>query len=706
MKRINFEKIHLSYFLSCGEKVEHTFKNGVNLIYGQNNDSEGHTNGVGKTTIFYDSVVYALFGKTSKNITKNEVVHNIGNKHKCFVQLEFSIVDNSSTTKYKIIRSINPSKFILFQDGENISQSQSSATQEYLDKIIGTKFEVFKNSLMLQVNNTTSFLSFKKVEREKFINGIFDVEFIRDMDSLVRKDYNDLDKEVYKLKGEIESFNVLVQTKKANIKSKKENFNKLKIQYKNELEEFAEKQHSIKKQLSAIKCSSVENVSNQIKELEADIESKATTYNNNLVEINDKHNISLKNISDKSVNVIDELQQKSLLKRETFLREHQSKAQETLLEINNKDNEKVNLSKEYKSLKNDIKELEESKVCPTCKRAYDDLEAKTKKIESMSNRLLSIKKKGGSLSKALEVLNKQKDDFDSLESSKIKELEDEFHNKRSTILTKTEVKKTELEKKHSLNRSELEVEYKQLKTNLSEKLTSLKQELSKLNEASNRKNLLEQELKITINSEKKVSANLDTLMVEYKNEDLKSDLLKTLTDKRFKIKEVNKNKRSISQLEALKFILSDKGIRPFLLSKFVNVFNTKLNFYLERIQAPCTIEFDNEFGAKILNKNNKEISYESLSGGERKRVDVAIAFTFQDMLKLQNNIYFNLAIYDEIFDTSIDSVGIECIKDIIANVVGNDPNLNVYIITHRKDLDFESANEIFVEKNGGKSCIL
>jgi hypothetical protein len=39
---------------------------------------------------------------------------------------------------------------------------------------------------------------------------------------------------------------------------------------------------------------------------------------------------------------------------------------------------------------------------------------------------------------------------------------------------------------------------------------------------------------------------------------------------------------------------------------------------------------------------------------ERRRIDIAILFMFQDMLRMQTGVSFNLNMYDELLDSAVD----------------------------------------------------
>lgn len=71
------------------------------------------------------------------------------------------------------------------------------------------------------------------------------------------------------------------------------------------------------------------------------------------------------------------------------------------------------------------------------------------------------------------------------------------------------------------------------------------------------------------------------------------------------------------------------------------------------------------------------------------------------MLKLQTNVYYNVQFYDELLDTSLDSVGVENVVKILNDFVENN-SYAIYVISHRKECTKLANGEIvFLEKENG-----
>ena len=111
---INFKYVRWKNFLSTGNNFTEIQldKNSTTLIIGEN--------GAGKSTIL-DALCFGLFGKPFRNISKMQMVNSINNSS-TVVEVEFKI----GTVEYKILRSIKPNKFEIYQK-VHVEHTQDSA---------------------------------------------------------------------------------------------------------------------------------------------------------------------------------------------------------------------------------------------------------------------------------------------------------------------------------------------------------------------------------------------------------------------------------------------------------------------------------------------------------------------------------------------------------------------------------------------------
>ena len=189
MKYVNFNKVVIKNFLSVGdEPVCVDFNKGLNIITGNNKDKVDRRNGVGKSTIA-DAVYFAIFGSTLREIKKEHIVNNITQRG-CEVHLDFSVNSYGSNTNYKIVRKLTPTKCHLYEDGIDKTRDSIQNTTEYICKLLNTTPDIFQNCVIMTINNATPFMAKKKIEKRKFIEGIFNLQVFSNMLASARSEYN------------------------------------------------------------------------------------------------------------------------------------------------------------------------------------------------------------------------------------------------------------------------------------------------------------------------------------------------------------------------------------------------------------------------------------------------------------------------------------------------------------------------------------
>lgn len=160
--------------------------------------------------------------------------------------------------------------------------------------------------------------------------------------------------------------------------------------------------------------------------------------------------------------------------------------------------------------------------------------------------------------------------------------------------------------------------------------------------------------------------------------------------------------QKIEIIESAKFITSEEGVKSFIVKKILEVLNLRLAFYLKKLESNSMVKFNEFFEETITNERGVECSYFNFSGAERKAIDLAMLFTFQDIRRAQANVWLNLSMFDELLDSSLDEKGIELVLDILRERVDKYQEA-IYIISHRKEsMKYCTNGEIiFLEKKNG-----
>tara|TARA_Y100000310_G_scaffold231798_1_gene234495 strand:- start:2061 stop:3881 length:1821 start_codon:yes stop_codon:yes gene_type:complete len=179
--------------------------------------------------------------------------------------------------------------------------------------------------------------------------------------------------------------------------------------------------------------------------------------------------------------------------------------------------------------------------------------------------------------------------------------------------------------------------------------------------------------------------------------------IKELNNKlKIKTKEVNELEQTSNNihldleiLQIVKYILSEEGVKSFIVKKILDILNKRLLYYLQKMDANCICRFNEYFEEEIVNEKNEECSYFNFSGAERKNIDLAILFTFIDMRRLQGDVAYNLLMFDELLDSSLDEKGVELVLNIIKERIDNHKE-SIYVISHRKESVKAATGDVIV----------
>lgn len=169
---------------------------------------------------------------------------------------------------------------------------------------------------------------------------------------------------------------------------------------------------------------------------------------------------------------------------------------------------------------------------------------------------------------------------------------------------------------------------------------------------------------------------------------------------------VDKLNNDLNILETVKFVISEEGIKSFIVKKILKVLNARLAYYLQKLEANCLCQFNEFFDEEIIDEKAEPKSYFSFSGGERKRIDLACLFAFADIRRLQGDVNFSTVFYDELIDSSLDDKGVQLTLKILRERF-NENNESCYIITHRgPEVTTKAEHTIHVAKRNGISTLL
>ena len=189
------------------------------------------------------------------------------------------------------------------------------------------------------------------------------------------------------------------------------------------------------------------------------------------------------------------------------------------------------------------------------------------------------------------------------------------------------------------------------------------------------------------------------------NNELKSKIFTLNSSTNDLQQKVDKLNNELNILETVKFVISEEGIKSFIVKKILKVLNSRLAFYLKKLEANCLCQFNEFFDEEIIDESSQPKSYFNFSGGERKRIDLACLFAFADIRRLQGDVNFSTVFYDELLDSSLDDKGVSLTLKVLRERF-NENHESCYIITHRgPEVTTKAEHTIHITKRNGISTI-
>ena len=218
-------------------------------------------------------------------------------------------------------------------------------------------------------------------------------------------------------------------------------------------------------------------------------------------------------------------------------------------------------------------------------------------------------------------------------------------------------------------------------------------------------------LERTIKDEERVLMNIesDLMMYESKKKSLEADALRIkgeVADYEQQQSKLCEQKADTEQRLSVmtKFeTIAKRDFRGYLLQDIIVYINNRAKNYCKCIFGTELIDFSLDGNNISITYNGK--SYESLSGGERQKLDIIIQFSLRDMLCAYTGFHTNIIVLDEIFD-NLDELGSNMVIELISKHLSDIDG--IFIISHHaKELNLPYDREMTIVKNeNGVSYLL
>lgn len=638
---IKFEELDIEGFRSIDRISLNLSDQGIVIVKGINNYEDlASSNGSGKSSVF-EAIIYALFEETSSG---DRDIENRILGQGCSVVLKFSI----DGVSYKIIRQSKKGKgtVVLYRNDEDISARNKSDTNKLIISILGINKAIFLDSIFLSQNAVTNLPSLSPTARKERLEILTNTDnainnfktFLKEKQTMYESKHVDCQLEINKINGKEESLQQQKDKLQAQI-----NDIKIQIEERNKLGNIED----LDKQIQEYNIE-INNINNQIPELDNQIE----MISKNINELKNEQKV----YEEKRVNKDQEVQNQrdkcnDLQKEITRV--------ENVISYNNMDIDRIN--KEIEKIKN-------SDTCPTCGRKYDNvneehiqkvIEDKNKEIKEFENKNIEnnnyIKDLQLELDKEIEVGKNLKKEFENLNS--LYNDKNEQVSEQQTNLINTNNQKTQL-------------------------LNSIQNIQVQIDAINKQKDDI---LKIEIPNSKQYEDMVQDIDTQLNN------LNKLKEDKNNELNELD------NYINAIKHCIQlvTKDFRTFLLKNSLSYLNKILKDYSSQL-------FSNESDLIYISENDNKLdimlgnaTYESLSGGEKTRVNIALLLAQKSLANMIGNISCNIIILDEILGYC-DALAENNVINLITKEL--ESLETIYMISH-KEIPIGYDTELIVEKN-------
>ncbi len=402
---------------------------------------------------------------------------------------------------------------------------------------------------------------------------------------------------------------------------------------------------------------------------------------------------SMNNIIKDKIRVLKE-EIKTLDLKKQSLKDKVQMQKDFIEELENRGNANINANKEK------IANLDSEVVIYIAENAKteEQIFAYTKEQEEVigtGDKLVKLNNLKGKISQKVSTITKEHKFFteNTVCPTCTQTIEEEFRLNR---ITDAQNKAKELQKGFQ----ELEETIK-LEQERERQFAVLSKEITKLNHEISQNNT-----RISLNQRqiRDLESEIQTITEQLKNRSAEHEKLKGFDDGLNKTFEELSNKKELVNYHDFAYsLLKDSGVKSKIIKKYLPLINQQINRYLQMMDFYINFTLDEEFNESVQSPIHEDFSYSSFSEGEKSRINLSLLFAWREVAKLKNSVSCNLIIFDEVFDSSLDSAGTEEFLKIIRYVISD---ANIFVISHKGGLEDKFESVITVDKKKNFSSIV
>ena len=417
-RRWGIKKLWVNNFLSFGDgnEIEYKNLNGLTVV------NSLPANQGGKTIFTIDSLLFLFFGKTTKTETNAEIFNTFRDTNEVTVGGHIEIDGDEYVIERKLTRKQSKSGeykvsakldfYRILSDGteENLEGEQRRETDKLISDTIGS-YDDFMLTIVSTAKNLEDLMETKPTQRGRLLTKFIGLEVIEKKEDINKSLMSDFKSKMKsnvfntkELEIEIDDFKNTISenriTNKDNDKKLKEVLGKIN-EAKEKKEDLLGKRYSIDDEIKKV---------------------NPTTLKKEIDELT-KKGVKLKKDLDGILKEIKDIPKFSY--DEDLHEEYRTEEKNILLDKNSVDTEVSTIEKL-------IKDLKEGEICPTCKRALDEVDHSS---EIKENEKL-LKEKNKELKKVIKSIEKITDKLTKISEEK---KNSDLYDKLSLSKDKTEI---------------------------------------------------------------------------------------------------------------------------------------------------------------------------------------------------------------------------------------------------------------------------
>ena len=305
----------------------------------------------------------------------------------------------------------------------------------------------------------------------------------------------------------------------------------------------------------------------------------------------------------------------------------------------------------------------------------EDIVKEQEEVTDACNKLVKLNNLKGKISQKVASITKEHKFFtqNTVCPTCDQNIEEEFRLNR---IADVQTKARELKKGYNELEESIKTEQERER-----QFNQLSKEISKLNNDISQNNT-----RISVNQKqiRDLENEVQTITEQLKNRNIEHEKLAEFkTNLKKTEEELATKKEEIIYHDFAYSLLKDDGVKTKIIKKYLPFINQQVNRYLQLMEFYINFKLDEEFSESIESPIHEDFSYSSFSEGEKMRIDLALLFTWREVARVKNSVNTNLLIMDEVFDSSLDSMGTDEFLKIIRFII---KDANIFVISHKADM--------------------